>query len=706
MIEKAKKHKMGTISEEDISTLLQRYTATTVLALLQEVAQFPDVNIDWNALVKKTSTGISNAREYQMLWRHLAYRHTLIEKLQDGAEPQDDDSDLEYELEPCPAVSSEASTEAAACVKVLIASGLPSESNLPNCSTVEAPLTINIPNGQSFRAHLENSQQACSMQGVNITVPVSVQKQPLPTGTPAEGSDANGIGSGSIPPRRKRKPWSAAEDLELLNAVSKFGEGNWANILKGEFKGDRTASQLSQRWAIIRKRRGNLNIAANSTGAQLSEVLLAARHAMSVALKPMANLRPTSSVGTAGTSSNNVSSNSAFPLAPAEVGSSTPQCPASNPQGPASTPQCPASTPQGPASTPQGPAPRIGTSGSVPKPRLPAKKISTKSTISPNSMVKATAVAAGARIATPEDAASLLKAAQAKNAVHIMPGGGTLIKSSMSGGASSSPSSHLGPQHNVHYGCTGLAATPLSTYSAPSTLRPGSSKPAAPYIQSTNAMSSEQTNTGTTDMVIELPSNQDAKTSEEIKVPNSGNGPNEQVQADQVCQSGNAAIHQGQEDAQQRNQVQKGQAALPVLEPVAKNELAVLNEPKKFVLEDQESLSENLPIQGVQSVSPVPEAVIRNQLVVDENHCSSLITETAEKDQATIVGNQAADSQNVNGIEMMDFEVEGAGEDQFVVKKGENGSMNEKQTMPSLGIYGSCDKIEEVRNEAVAANGS
>lgn len=67
--------------------LMYRYTATTILALLQEVAQFPGVKIDWNALVKKTSTGISSAREYQMLWRHLAYRHSLVEKLEEGAEP-------------------------------------------------------------------------------------------------------------------------------------------------------------------------------------------------------------------------------------------------------------------------------------------------------------------------------------------------------------------------------------------------------------------------------------------------------------------------------------------------------------------------------------------------------------------------------------------------------------------------------------------
>ncbi|XP_058069351.1 uncharacterized protein LOC131218680 isoform X2 [Magnolia sinica] len=112
-----KKKKKASISEEDISLILQRYTATTILALLQEVAQFTGVKIDWNALVSKTSTGISNAREYQMLWRHLAYHDTLLEKLEDGAEPVDDDSDLEFELEPFPAVNAEASTEAAACVK-------------------------------------------------------------------------------------------------------------------------------------------------------------------------------------------------------------------------------------------------------------------------------------------------------------------------------------------------------------------------------------------------------------------------------------------------------------------------------------------------------------------------------------------------------------------------------------------------------------
>lgn len=58
-----------------------------MLALLQEVAQVQDVKIDWNELVKKSTTGISNAREYQMLWRHLAYRDALLERFDDGAQP-------------------------------------------------------------------------------------------------------------------------------------------------------------------------------------------------------------------------------------------------------------------------------------------------------------------------------------------------------------------------------------------------------------------------------------------------------------------------------------------------------------------------------------------------------------------------------------------------------------------------------------------
>ncbi|XP_058223523.1 uncharacterized protein LOC131333172 isoform X2 [Rhododendron vialii] len=529
MVEKRKKQSKGTICEGDVSTLLQRYPATTVLTLLQEVAQVPDVKIDWNELVKKTSTGISNAREYQMLWRHLAYRDTIAERLDDGADPQDDDSDLDYELEALPPVSSEASTEAAACVKVLIASGSQSDTNLPNGSTVEAPLTINIPNGQSSRGPSENSQ----MQGTNITVPVSVQKQPLPIVTSAEVFDANGSASGNLPPRKKRKPWSAAEDQELIAAVQKCGEGNWANILKGDFKGDRTASQLSQRWAIIRKRKGNLNM---GSGSHPSEAQLATRRAVSLALDYPIVDNLTAACSNAGTNPNNTSSHS---LHLAMEASSVAQS-------------------QHPSRQDSAPSTSL-------KSRVMLKRPSTKPSLSPDAMVKAAAVAAGARIATPSDAASLLKAAQAKNAVHIIPGGGSLSKSSVG--------SALPP--NVHFIRTGLTAPPPSTYSTvpTSVLRPcgtlqahnSSLKPAPPTVSvltatelspTVDCQMEEMTDVLTPTASGDLKSNDICNSSssnplngqlQEDEVVVSGDSFEERVQGDQVSAAGNSSNEQIQD---------------------------------------------------------------------------------------------------------------------------------------------------------------
>lgn len=64
-----------------------RYSVRTIFTLLREVAQVSGVRIDWDKLVKNTSTGISNVREYQLLWRHLAYRHTLLENMDSVTDP-------------------------------------------------------------------------------------------------------------------------------------------------------------------------------------------------------------------------------------------------------------------------------------------------------------------------------------------------------------------------------------------------------------------------------------------------------------------------------------------------------------------------------------------------------------------------------------------------------------------------------------------
>ncbi|TMW91732.1 hypothetical protein EJD97_013963 [Solanum chilense] len=444
MFEKMKKQKCF-ISEEDIAILLQRYSVSTVLAILREVGQVADEKIDWNVMVRKSTTGITNAREYQMLWRHLAYRHGLVDKFDDEAQPLDDDSDLEFELEAFPAVSSEASAEAAASAKMLIASGTPNDANMLNGSTIEAPLTINIPNGQTSRTGMDNSFQGTSMHGTNITVPVAVQKQPLSTVVAAEGLDTHGPGCTNLPPRRKRKPWSEAEDVELIAAVQKCGEGNWANILKGDFKGDRTASQLSQRWAIIRKRQGTMV----GNGSQLSEAQLAARHAMSHALNmPIgAGVGPNSGGG---------SSNSSLPVT-ADLASGGAQ--SQHQQDPLSS-----------------------------KPRIVPQKPAPKPTTSSDSMVKVTAVAAGARIATSSNSASQVKLAQPKTPLQI-PGVGSAVKSSVLGSTNGLPS-------NVHFIRTGLvshsAGPPKAVHSSgPSNAsRPGtqqglshSLKPASPTVQ-------------------------------------------------------------------------------------------------------------------------------------------------------------------------------------------------------------------------------
>uniref|UniRef100_A0A6N2LP57 Uncharacterized protein n=1 Tax=Salix viminalis TaxID=40686 RepID=A0A6N2LP57_SALVM len=529
-MEKSKrKNKKGVISEEDISTLLQRYTATTILVLLQEVAQFDGVKIDWNALAKKTTTGISNAREFQVLWRHLSYRHMLPEKFDDGAHPLDDDSDLDSELEAFPSVTSEASSEAAACVKVLIASGIPSH---PNSAAVEAPLTINIPNGQSFRATSENSQPAV-MQGMNITVPVSIQKLSLPAasfGGGADVIDANGLGSGTFPPRRKRKPWSEAEDMELISAMQKFGEGNWANIVKGNFKGHRTASQLSQRWAIIRKQRGNSNAGTISSGSQLSEAQRAACHAVKMAL----DSHPAAKSSVAYCSGNfSFLSRNVFHGLQCSGGIASNKSP-NNCMLPAITMEASLIQHQSQQHPMMSTSSSTWPLRSTEKSQVMLTKTSAKS-ISSSDPVRAAAVAAGASIATQSDAASMLKAAHAKNAVHIMPTGNSSIKSSMDGGVSTQPEG----TPNIRLISCGMATAPAASHPAASgpflglakATSPSQVKASSSIAQHTQSVTSWSTLSEQTTNA-EIPPKQNIVTFKEIKVSGSQEVASKQVQND------------------------------------------------------------------------------------------------------------------------------------------------------------------------------
>ncbi|CAN4122388.1 unnamed protein product [Withania somnifera] len=503
MVEKRKLKKRVFASEDDMSILLQRYTAMTVLTLLQEVAQVKESKIDWNELVKKTTTGITNAREYQMVWRHLAYRKVLLDKLDDAAQPLDDDSDLEYELEAFPPVSNEASAEAAACVKVLIASGAPCDANMSNGNTIEAPLTINIPNSQASGTAAKNSLHGISAYGTRITVPVSVQMQPLPSVVSAESLDPSGPASANYPPRRRRKPWSEAEDMELIAAVQKFGEGNWANILKADFKGDRTASQLSQRWATIRKRHGNMV----GNGSQLSEAQLAARHAMSMALGN--NSRAACPISTnAGTNSGGGPSNSSHFTA-TDVASGGPQSKHQQDFVPL-------------------------------KPLIPKNPLP-KPAINPDPVAKAASIAAGSRIAT-------------YSIVHIIPGGPPAINSSM-------PGSFTGLPSNVHFIRTGLVPRPAGPSNASqsgtqqllavrSAASPADQTKPATVPSRTNAssvVSSAPTSSPAT--VLEVKSKaavQTAVLSNARSEKLLANRPQQEVQKDQTFGSGNLLIGKGE----------------------------------------------------------------------------------------------------------------------------------------------------------------
>ncbi|MCL7040686.1 hypothetical protein MKW94_016680 [Papaver nudicaule] len=259
------KRRKGLISEEDTALLLKRY-------------------------IKKTATGISNAREYQMLWRHLAYCDVLPETVDEKLEPLDDDSDLEYELEDFPPPSDEESLEAAACVKVLFAS-----EDAGGPATVEAPLPINKSSWQDNTSASDNPQPSSS-RGVNITVPVFVQKQSAPAVTTAEGLEGTGANVGGFytneltpscgiykPARRKRKPWTLEENNQLIAAVKKLGKSNWAAFLSPlKFFVLRMSAQLSQRWSYISKK--------TNDNSEITEQRLAANRAISFALdKPMNN---------------------------------------------------------------------------------------------------------------------------------------------------------------------------------------------------------------------------------------------------------------------------------------------------------------------------------------------------------------------------------------------------------------------------------
>lgn len=314
-------------------------------------------------------------------------------------------------------------------------------------------------------------------------------------------------------------------------------------------------------------------------------------------------------------------------------------------------------------------AQRTGTSGSSLKSRLTSKKPSPKSALSPDALVKAAAVAAGARIATPSDAASLLKAAQAKNAVHIMPGGGSM------GNASPLPNPHLGPHPNVHYIRTGLAAPSLSTYSSapPVASRPSGSQQVQVHAAKPGAA---KVHSNATTTAPEL--NPSCEPTKDIGI-SSANAPKEHVQKNHAALSVNAP----------KEQVQEDQVTF------------VGNSPKEQVQEDQASVSGNALKESIQEHQACVSVDASNKQVQEDK--------TALKSQMDFITNsKCSSSAKTSGDDPM----AGIGKQDTI--KSENVSENmeicedqsvngEKPDLPSMSINGSDEKPEILGNAAAGS---
>jgi len=158
-----------------------------------------------------------------------------------------------------------------------------------------------------------------------------------------------------------------------------------------------------------------------------------------------------------------------------------------------------------PTDTNTKPAPM---STSMAKPCPPLKKVPAKPNISDS--IQAAAVAAGARIASPSDAATLFKAAQSKNAVHIMGGGSSPVKSSTPGNNPLPP--------NVHFIRSGLAAnTPISIATGEGRQTKGSTL--KPTVPNTSASQLSKTKSAPSSSANEPQQMEDKTTSTEVKVP-------------------------------------------------------------------------------------------------------------------------------------------------------------------------------------------
>ncbi|XP_020260033.1 uncharacterized protein LOC109836532 isoform X2 [Asparagus officinalis] len=352
----------------------------------------------------------------------------------------DDDSDLEFELEISPPARGTDTSQAAEYVKGLMPACFSSECGRQIDSAAEVPSAVeaarNSSTSNSTRADKDNIISADRSNETLGGVPGNKKRR-------VEVFKGNKT-TGAEPASKKRKVWTEEEDMELIAAVQKFGEGNWVTILKGAFKHDRTAAQLSQRWHILKKRQSNSNARCSI---KQSEALDATRLALGRALNT--SMVKSFSVKNAGTIQIKVSE-ACKPLPPQtpnllqetrKISSEASNLPQEAPKGNVSPSNKLESIPENLPALVKPPATGNSPIKSVETQQLPQEAsnlLPVKGKVTPlnkpqsNSMIKAAAVAAGGRVLA-ASAAALLTATQLKNAVHIRVGSSQLMSKANKG---------------------------------------------------------------------------------------------------------------------------------------------------------------------------------------------------------------------------------------------------------------------------------
>jgi hypothetical protein len=67
--------------------LVGRYSSSTIVTMLREIARCKSAKLDWVVLCKGTATGIRNPKEYQAVWRSIAYHSELDDSFEGNESP-------------------------------------------------------------------------------------------------------------------------------------------------------------------------------------------------------------------------------------------------------------------------------------------------------------------------------------------------------------------------------------------------------------------------------------------------------------------------------------------------------------------------------------------------------------------------------------------------------------------------------------------